>query len=175
MTIPPTQQPQAKPQTQPYSQATAPPPPSLPPSQQPQTQAYGKSAAAPPPPPPPPPPAMSTMSSGSTPAPPAPPPPDMSGGSFTESTGDAGRDALLSSIRGAGIGSLKKTDKSQLEKPSVVLQEARGEPMQTNDTSSVGGNAAGAPPATLADALSVALNKRKGKVAHSDDEDDDEW
>lgn len=47
--------------------------------------------------------------------------------------------------------------------------------MQTNDTSSVGGNAAGAPPATLADALSVALNKRKGKVAHSDDEDDDEW
>ena len=30
-------------------------------------------------------------------------------------------------------------------------------------------------PKILADALSVALNKRKGKVAHSDDDDDDEW
>lgn len=119
---------------------------------------------------------MPAMPSGSTPAPPAPPPPDMSSGTFTESTGDAGRDALLSSIRGAGVGSLKKTDKSQLEKPSVLLQEAKGEPVQSNDTSSGGGGtAAGAPPASLADALSVALNKRKGKVAHSDDDDDDEW
>lgn len=169
-------------------QPSAPVPPPLqprpmavPPSQQHQTQPYGQSAAAaaPPPPPPPPPPAMSAMSampSGSTPAPPAPPPPDMSSGTFTESTGDAGRDALLSSIRGAGVGSLKKTDKSQLEKPSVLLQEAKGEPVQSNDTSSGGGGtAAGAPPASLADALSVALNKRKGKVAHSDDDDDDEW
>ena len=174
---PPTQQPQA----QPYGQTAvpAPPPPPLAQQQQqqqqqqqPQAQDYGQSAASAPPPPPPPP-AMPPMSTGATPAPPA---PNMSSGTFTESTGDAGRDALLSSIRGAGIGSLKKTDKSQLEKPSVILQEAKGEPVQSNDASgAAGGSAPGAPPASLADALSVALNKRKGKVAHSDDEDDDEW
>lgn len=68
---------------------------------------------------------------------------------------------------------LKKTDKSQLEKPSVLLNEARGEP--TAPTSSQAGGGAGQPE-TLADALASALNKRKGKVAESDDEDDnDEW
>lgn len=66
---------------------------------------------------------------------------------------------------------LKKTDKSQLEKPSVLLQEARGEP------SNVPNAAPSAPgqPESLADALASALDKRKGKVAASDDEDDDDW
>ncbi|KAI5949016.1 hypothetical protein KGF57_004978 [Candida theae] len=176
---PPPAQQQQQQQQQPNTAAPPalqPRPMAAPPSQQPQTQPYGQSTV--PPPPPPLPPTMSHAPDKSTPAPPAPPPPNMSSGSFAESTGDAGRDALLSSIRGAGIGSLKKTDKSQLEKPSVILQEARGEPVQSNDTSGAaggGGNAPGAPPASLADALSQALNKRKGKVAHSDDEDDDDW
>ncbi|KAI5967585.1 hypothetical protein CANMA_003019 [Candida margitis] len=177
------QQPVQQQQQQQQQQQSFPAPPPLQPrpvavpptQQQPQSQAYGQSAGAapPPPPPPPPPPTMQQMSTGPTPAPPAPPPPDMSGGQFTETTGDAGRDALLSSIRGAGVGSLKKTDKSQLERPSVLIQEAKGEPVQSNSTSG-GGNAPGAPPATMADALAAALNKRKGKVAQSDDEDD-EW
>lgn len=150
----------------------APPAPPLPPQ-------MNTSAAAPPPPPPMPP---QMNASGAPPPPPPPPPmPDMSsgntGGGLSESTGDAGRDALLASIRGAGIGALKKTDKSQLEKPSVLLQEARGEPVSTPASTS-GGGAGGAPPgqpASLADALAGALQKRKNKVAQSDDEDDDDW
>jgi Wiskott-Aldrich syndrome protein len=87
---------------------------------------------------------------------------------------DSSRDALLASIRGAGgIKSLKKTDKSQLERPSVLLQEARGEtPTSTQSNTAAPG---GGQPATLADALSAALSQRKGKVAQSDDEDDDDW
>lgn len=83
---------------------------------------------------------------------------------------DPSRDALLASIRGAGIGALKKTDKSQLEKPSVLLQEAKGESPSVPSSDA----ASGAPATSLADALASALNKRKGKVAASDDEDDDD-
>lgn len=86
---------------------------------------------------------------------------------------DGSRDALLASIRGAGVGALKKTDKSQLERPSVLLQKLLGAPAGN------GGNAAPAAapgqPASLADALASALSQRKGKVAGSDDEDDDDW
>ena len=78
----------------------------------------------------------------------------------------------MASIRGAGIGVLKKTDKSQLEKPSILLQEAKGETPQINSNT---GTSSNAPPATLADALASALNKRKEKVAQSDDEEDDDW
>lgn len=88
-------------------------------------------------------------------------------------TVDSGRDALLSSIRGAGgINSLKKTDKSQLEKPSALLAEAKGE---QPPPSSSGGGAARGQPESLADALAGALSKRKNKVAASDDEDDEDW
>lgn len=75
----------------------------------------------------------------------------------------------MASIRGAGIGTLKKVDKSQLDKPSVLLMEAKGQAPPAP--------AGGAPgqPANLADALSVALNKRKNKVSQSDDEDSDGW
>lgn len=85
--------------------------------------------------------------------------------------GDGAHDALLASIRGAGLGALKRTDKTQLEKPSVLLTEARGEPVAPAPSS-------GGPPGqpeSMADALAMALNKRKNKVAASDDEDDEEW
>ena len=79
----------------------------------------------------------------------------------------------MSSIRGAGgIGALKKTDKSQLDKPTALLSEAKGE---DPPPSSGGGGGAGGQPESLADALAGALNKRKNKVARSDDEDDEEW
>ncbi|CAK9437547.1 uncharacterized protein LODBEIA_P19250 [Lodderomyces beijingensis] len=161
------------PPPRPTSFATSPPPPPA---------SYNAIPNNGPPPPPPAPPMMSSNNGPPAPppppsmgtgAPPAPPPPAMPiGGGFSEATGDAGRDALLASIRGAGIGSLKKSDKSQLDKPSVLLQEARGEKSATDLSSA---NPAGGPPGSLADALSAALGKRKAKVAHSDDEDDDEW
>lgn len=160
---------------------SAPPPPPLP------LQQSGQTGAPPPPPPlppqqvlssapPPPPPPMPNLSQSGPPAPP--PPPDLNAGSPPAlPQPDSGRDALLASIRGAGgIGALKKTDKSQLEKPSVILQEARGgEPVSRRAMGGGGALAAPGQPETLADALASALNKRKGKVAASDDEDDDEW
>lgn len=69
------------------------------------------------------------------------------------------------------MGALRKTDKSQLERPNVLLQEARGEPVASPAPAAGGGPGQ---PESLADALANALNKRKGKVAASDDEDDDE-
>lgn len=84
------------------------------------------------------------------------------------------RGALLASIRGAGgVGGLRKVDKSQLDKPSVLLQEARGEPVTTTSSAPNPGN--GGQPASLADALAAALNSRKAKVAVSDDESDGDW
>ncbi|CAI4036479.1 hypothetical protein SMKI_15G3260 [Saccharomyces mikatae IFO 1815] len=132
---------------------------------------------------PPPPPAFLTQHPLSTAAPAPPPPPQMpaastpGGGSLTETTGDAGRDALLASIRGAGgIGALKKVDKSQLDKPSVLLQEARGEPVSSPAAAAGNGGTVGGPPASLADALAAALNKRKNKVGAEDDMDNgDDW
>lgn len=153
-----------------------PPPPPLPPAQQ------NNSMPPPPPPlppsqqntnsmPPPPPPLPPSQSTNIPPPPPAPPALQLGGDtSLNEATGDASRDALLASIRGAGIGVLKKTDKSQLEKPSVILQEAKGEEVNT----SAGNSAPSGQPANLADALALALNQRKGKVSRSDDEDDDD-
>ncbi|KAH3668105.1 hypothetical protein OGAPHI_001859 [Ogataea philodendri] len=139
--------PAAPPQQQPQSIPVAPPPPPA-------------AQAAPPAPPPPP--------AGQA-APAAPPPPPATMPS-PPAAGDP-RDALLSSIRNAGIGSLKKTDKSQLEKPSVLLQEARGEdPPPAPQSSATPGQ-----PASLADALAAALSNRKAKVANSDDEDDGDW
>ncbi|KAK5961456.1 actin-binding protein LAS17 PWA37_001317 [Arxiozyma heterogenica] len=130
------------------------------------------------PPAPPPPPVMNNSE-----APVAPPPPvlatDNNNSGFVESTGDAGRDALLASIRGAGgIKSLRKVDKSQLDRPSVLLQEARGETVATSNTGNETASSnmgAGGPP-SLADALAAALNKRKNKVGvHEDDDVGDDW
>ncbi|GEQ67471.1 hypothetical protein JCM33374_g1136 [Metschnikowia sp. JCM 33374] len=155
-----------------------PPPPPLPPTSNaaPVPPPLPPVAAGAPPPPPPPLPPVGT----GAPPPPPPPPPGLGG----EPTGgapaaplpvvDSSRDALLASIRGSGLGMLKKTDKTQLEKPSVLLKEARGEPVAPPPSSGPGG--ASGQPETLADALASALSKRKGKVAESDDEDDnDDW
>ena len=151
----------------PQSAPSAPIPPTLP----------STTSAAPPPPP-----AFLTQQPQSGGAPAPPPPPQMpatstsGGGSFAETTGDAGRDALLASIRGAGgIGALRKVDKSQLDKPSVLLQEARGESASPPAAAGNGGTPGG-PPASLADALAAALNKRKTKVgAHDDMDNGDDW
>lgn len=92
---------------------------------------------------------------------------------FVEATGDSGRDALLASIRGAGgIGALRKVDKSQLDRPSVLLQEAHGQPAQPTTNSS------GPPPpggGSLADALAAALSQRKAKVGSDDYDNGDDW
>ncbi|TID31179.1 hypothetical protein CANINC_000226 [Pichia inconspicua] len=159
-----------------------PPPPPQPPLGMSQAPNTGPSPPPPPPPPPPPAAAMPTFSApndNSVPVPPPPPPgmpvfnpPTSQTSSLPEVTGDANRDALLASIRSAGLGSLKKVDKSQLDKPSVLLQEARGEPVQPAAQSNQSTNG---PPASLADALAAALSSRKAKVAASDDESDGDW
>lgn len=168
----------------PNSGSPAPPPPPLP-------SGFGSSGPPPPPPPnlggpPPPPPGFG--SSGPPPPPPPnlggppppppnlggppPPPPNLGGPAPALPSVDSGRDALLASIRTAGLGSLKKTDKAHLEKPSALLLEAKGQaPPPSAAPAGPGGG-----PASLADALAVALNKRKTQVAGSDDEDDgDDW
>ncbi|KAH3671204.1 hypothetical protein WICMUC_004721 [Wickerhamomyces mucosus] len=86
------------------------------------------------------------------------------------------RDALLASIRGAGgVESLKKVDKSQLDRPSIILREQRGE-ISTNTTGSSPSTGAPSNGGSLADAIQAALNSRKNKVSRSDDESDgEEW
>ncbi|CAH6721093.1 proline-rich protein Las17p [[Candida] jaroonii] len=134
------------------------------------------SMGSPPPPAPPlpsmgsPPPAPPLPSMGG----PPPPPPLPSGAGETAPlpAPDSSRDALLASIRGAGIGSLKKTDKSNLERPNVILQEAKGEKVDIPSAAPPGNGA----PVNFADAIQNALNQRKAKVSRSDDEDDgDDW
>lgn len=146
------------------------PPPRLP-------QSTGGSAPPPPPPLPPtttggapPPPPLPPTATGGAPPPPPLPPSNM-GETAPLPSVDPSRDALLASIRGSGLGSLKKTDKSQLEKPSVLLLEAKGESPSVPSSGAAPGNGQ---PASLADALASALNKRKDKVAGSDDDDDDD-
>ncbi|WEJ97072.1 hypothetical protein PSN45_004620 [Yamadazyma tenuis] len=184
--IPPPPPPQAPQVYQPAQITPAPPAPPLPPANNnappapplppannnaPPAPPLPVSNNAPPPPPPPPlPPTTSATATGAPPPPPPPPPTDMSNAPPLPSV-DPSRDALLASIRGAGgIGALKKVDKSQLEKPTVLLQEARGEAPPAPAGGPPGG------PASFADAIQNALNQRKSKVARSDDEDDgEEW
>lgn len=186
-TFPAPQQQFQAPQQQfqaPQQQFQAPPPPPTPPTTFNNIPAVNGASApsAPPPPPsfltqpqasaPPPPPSFLTQPQAS--GPPAPPSlPQTSNSTFVESSGDSGRDALLASIRGAGIGGLRKVDKAQLDRPSVLLQEAHG---QTPQPASSGGPApAGGAPSSLADALAAALNKRKTKVGSGDFDDGDDW
>ncbi|KAG7729882.1 hypothetical protein KL933_000962 [Ogataea haglerorum] len=181
------------PQLPPHHPNPVPPAPSLPPSQQQPQSPYPQTSSIPAAPPPPPMQPATTQPSQSAPPPPPlppaasqsgsapPPPPPMPSAQATPANDTAaatpppgaqldGRDALLASIRNAGIGSLRKTDKSQLEKPNVLLQEARGEaPSQPASAAAPG------QPASLADALAAALSNRKAKVANSDDEDEGDW
>ncbi|ODV97440.1 hypothetical protein PACTADRAFT_49151 [Pachysolen tannophilus NRRL Y-2460] len=142
------------------------------------------SAPAAPPPPPLPPTNYNSVSTPAAPAPPPPPMPDMGSANGSSSpapmpamTGDSNRDALLNSIQQAGIGSLRKVDKSQLDKPSVILQEGKGESVSLNNNTNGGGGTTGSPAqqGNLADAISAALAKRKNKVSNSDAEDNDDW
>ena len=85
----------------------------------------------------------------------------------------------MASIRGAGgIKSLRKVDKSQLDRPSVLLQEAKGQsPSVTgtgNNSGAVGAGPAG-PGASLADALAAALDKRKHRLGGAEDDAGDDW
>nr|AAN28957.1 Wal1 protein [Eremothecium gossypii] len=160
MPPPPPQPPQAQPALPPRTQNPVSP-----------SQPYASPAAqvAAPPPPPPPPMPMATS---------IPPAPQMGAATIpppaAEATGDTGRDALLASIRSAGgVQALRKVDKSQLDKPSVLLQEAHGKaPASTSQAmtpAATGGN-------SLADALAAALDKRKNRVAqHDDDDNADDW
>ncbi|KAG7193768.1 uncharacterized protein KQ657_000460 [Scheffersomyces spartinae] len=176
--IPPPPPPPAPPMPTLASSTTAaapPPPPPMP--------DLGSSAAAPPPPPPmpdlgssaaaaPPPPPMPDLGSG---APPPPPLPNMTAPGIGGDAG-GGRDALLASIRNnGGIGGLRKTNKEHLERPSVILLEVKGEPPGVHGSLATGGAPPPGQPVSLADALTLALNQRKGKVSKSDDEDDDDW
>ncbi|SCU90530.1 LADA_0F04764g1_1 [Lachancea dasiensis] len=190
--------PPAPPIPQVSGQQHMPPPPPLP---QTNGQSGGQQFAAPlpppappmqsaplsavPPPPPPPPPAMTfePPQAGNVGVAPPPPPAFLSqsqqpSSGSNEATGDAGRDALLASIRGAGgVTALRKTDKSQLEKPSVLLQESNGNRgSQPNGSTGAAGSAGGGPP-SMADALAAALNQRKSKVAQDDGDYDngDDW
>ncbi|KAK8854936.1 hypothetical protein IAR55_003675 [Kwoniella newhampshirensis] len=129
--------------------APPPPPPPAPP---------GRSGAPPPPPPPPP-------GRGAPPPPPAPPLPAAGGG---------GRSALLASIQGRGVQSLKKVDPSE-QKVSPLAGGMAG--------ATVGAGAAAAVVAAtedtpdLASSLAAALSKRKADIGsdEEDDDSDDEW
>ncbi|KAK9456753.1 hypothetical protein V1511DRAFT_495211 [Dipodascopsis uninucleata] len=170
--------------------AQPPPPPPPPPSygqsqQRPAVNGFGMPSNGPPPPPPPPlsyssSPLSNTATNG---GPPPPPPPPPSFGSAMDTNDFAtaptaapdtnidGRDALMASIRGAGLGQLKKVDKTHLNQPLVVSTGNGPSKSSTPAPDSSG------PGGSLQDAISAALNKRKTRVAGSDDEDEgrDEW
>lgn len=119
-------------------------------------------------PPPAAPPMPARTGTGNVPAAPPPPPvfaPPPSSGDSDQPAPVLSND-LLSSITQAGIGSLKRVDKSHLERPSVAAQARRDEPAAASNN-----------PGDLAGALAEALSARKKKVTASDDEeaDDDDW
>lgn len=92
-------------------------------------------------------------------------------GSFKQSSGDNSRDNLLASIREAGgISSLRKINKSQLEKKSVLLNETHAEASQHKMNASGAGTSI-----SLSNALAAALHKRKTKLGRDGDEHNDDW
>ncbi|KAF9788439.1 actin regulatory protein [Thelephora terrestris] len=169
--IPPPPPPQ-RPQT------TPPVPPPPPPPQRPQTTPPAPPPPPPPPlmntagggpPPPPPPPPLLGMSGGPPPPPPPPPPPisgaDGGGSKIDQSPPQPARNALLASIQGKGIHSLKRaSDSPGREPPPAPVEE-----VATEATTSGSGD--------LTSALARALNDRNRRMRGSDDEDsdDDSW
>ena len=155
--LPPPPPPLPASSTRPLPSSGPPIAPPLPPS----------TGAAPPPPPPPPPPS----SSGPPPPPPLPPNRDSGYASgvpaLPQPTG--GREDVLAGIKQAGgIKALKKVDRSQIRDRSAAMVPGGAD---------TGPHGSGLPPAGvssptgggggLADALAVALNKRKQKVSAS--------
>ena len=172
--VPPTPARDSAPPPPPARGNLPPPPPPLPSAPRPNAGAGPPMAPPLPPPsggsapPPPPPPPMPTSSG--PPAPP-PPPPNRDSGyasgvpALPQPTG--GREDMLAGIKQAGgIKALKKVDRNQIRDRSAALVPG------SNDT---GPHGSGLPPTGvtsgggggLADALAVALNKRKQKVSAS--------
>ncbi|WVQ81706.1 hypothetical protein IAT38_003831 [Cryptococcus sp. DSM 104549] len=161
---------------------SAPPPPPPPPAPP------ARTGGAPPPPPPPPPPP--TGGRGAPPAPPPPPPPSGRSGApppppppppsapSAPAGADSGRSALLASIQGRGVHSLKKVDSSEQR-----VSPLAGGAAAVGAGTVVGAGAAAAVAATtddspdLASSLAAALSKRKADIGSDDEEDDsdDEW
>jgi hypothetical protein len=83
-----------------------------------------------------------------------------------------GRSAMLEGIQAAGgLKALKKVDRTQIRDRSAAL------PAGGDSGTTAGGAPAGSPGGGgMADALALALKKRKEKVSRSDDEaEDDDW
>ncbi|WWC63110.1 uncharacterized protein I303_105710 [Kwoniella dejecticola CBS 10117] len=159
---PPVAPPPPPPPIAPPRGGAPPPPPPPPPS-------FGSSAPPPPPPPPAPP-----RAGGSAPPPPPPPPPAPP---LPSAGGDAGRSALLASIQGKGVGSLKKVDPSEQR-----VSPLAGGAAAAGAGAVVGAGAAAAVAATtedtpdLASSLAAALSKRKADIGSDEEDDsDDEW
>ncbi|WFD26766.1 hypothetical protein MNAN1_001753 [Malassezia nana] len=145
----------------------APPPPPPPP-------APTMAAGAPPPPPPPPPPPV--MGAGGPPPPPPPPPPAPAAPSGTAPALSSlpapqpGRGALLASIEGKSVKDLKKMDpNAPPPRPAAsALASGADAPGASTEMAPEGGD--------LTSALVSALNKRKGDMGGSDEEEsDDDW
>lgn len=158
------------------SPPSAPPPPPPPPGR----PAPAPSAPSMPPPPPPPPPARPPGV-----APPPPPPPPTSAPSAPPlPTVSGGRSALLASIHGRGVHSLKKIDPSEQKVSPLAGGGTTGAGAGAAAAGAIaGGGAAAAVAATtedtpdLASSLAAALSKRKADIGsdEEDEESEDEW
>ncbi|KAH8109427.1 hypothetical protein DFH11DRAFT_1627265 [Phellopilus nigrolimitatus] len=145
----------------PSANGGAPPPPPPPPP-----PGLSAGGAPPPPPPPPPPPAANAPPPPPPPPPPgAPPPPPPT----SLPAAPPARNALLESIQGKGVHTLRKTaGPNEPASPGRVASP----PPQSANTSATEEAAAGG--GDLAAALAAALNQRNKKLGDSDDEDDEE-
>ncbi|KAL0249713.1 hypothetical protein I308_103014 [Cryptococcus tetragattii IND107] len=160
--------------------AAAPSAPSVPPPPPPPPPARPDGAAGAPPPPPPPPPARPPGG-----APPPPPPPPTSAASappLPAASGD--RSALLASIQGRGVHSLKKVDPSEQKVSPLAGGGTTGAGAGAAAAGAIaGGGAAAAVAATtedtpdLASSLAAALSKRKADIGsdEEDEESEEEW
>ncbi|OCF30652.1 wiskott-Aldrich syndrome protein [Kwoniella heveanensis BCC8398] len=158
-----------------------PPPPSIPsragappPAPPPPPPAPPRGGAAPPPPSPPPPPGRG--------APPPPPPPPAGGRAppappappLPSAAGDTGRSALLASIQGRGVHSLKKVDSSQQNISPLAGGAVAGAAVGAGAAAAVAATTDDAP--DLASSLAAALSKRKADIGSDEEEEsDDEW
>ncbi|EAL20585.1 hypothetical protein CNBE5050 [Cryptococcus deneoformans B-3501A] len=177
---PPPPPPPGRPAAPPSAPSAPPPPPPPPPP----VRSDGTGVAPPPPPPPPP-----ARPPGGAPPPP-PPPPTSAPSAPPLPTASGGRSALLASIQGRGVHSLKKVDPSEQKVSALAGGDTAGTGTGTGAAAVgagagavAGGGAAAAVAATtedtpdLASSLAAALSKRKADIG-SDEEDedsDDEW
>ncbi|OXH31311.1 wiskott-Aldrich syndrome protein [Cryptococcus neoformans] len=172
---PPPPPPPGRPPAAPSAPSAPPPPP--PPPMRPD----GAGGAPPPPPPPPParPPAV---------APPPPPPPTSAPSAPPLPTAGGDRSALLASIQGRGVHSLKKVDPSEqkvspLAGGGTVDAGSGAAAVGAGAGAVAGGGAAAAVAATtedtpdLASSLAAALSKRKADIGSDEEDEDseDEW